>query len=192
MPSPNPDSILDSVKKALGLDSTDTTFDLDVTIFINSALGSLQQLGVGPSSGFVITDNTTLWTDYVYRSDYLGMVKSYMFMKVKLAFDPPDSRFALPAYEKMIEELGWRIVVTAETTIVSNWWLLDGLSDFPTEAAAGDFGFDSVTGNIYVNGTPSAPGEWWNIDNGIDFPVNALVGDFGYDPTRHLVWRKTA
>lgn len=113
--SPNPDSILDSVKKATGLDSADTTFDLDVTMFINAAFGSLNQLGVGSDTGFIIQDNTTLWAQYTSNLLMLNMIKTYIFLFVKLAFDPPDSRFALPAYQKQLEELTWRINIAAET-----------------------------------------------------------------------------
>lgn len=107
--SPNPDSILDTVKKAIGLDSTDTTFDLDVTMFINAAFGSLKQLGVGPDTGFMITDNTTLWSQYVTNVPILGMVKNYIFMTVKLVFDPPANPKTIEAFEKLIQEQGWRI-----------------------------------------------------------------------------------
>lgn len=110
----NPNSILDSVKKALGIDFSDTTFDLDVTMFINSAFGSLKQLGVGSATGFMISDNTTLWSQYVSDLVYLGMIQNYIIMKVRLAFDPPDGRATLPAIEKQIEELAWRINIEAE------------------------------------------------------------------------------
>ena len=188
----NPDSILDSIKKVLGIDYTDTTFDLDVTLFINSAFGSLQQMGVGPSSGFYISDNTTVWTDYVWRSDNLGMIKNYTQIWVKVAFDPPDSRFALPALQKMMEELAWRIVSTEETPLICNWWLLDNLTDFPTGASIGDFGFDSTTNNVYVNVAQSSPALWWDLTGLSDFPVDALVGDFGYSSSTGQVWRRTA
>ena len=112
--SPNPDSILDSVKKTVGLDSADTTFDLDVTMFINTAFGFLNQLNVGSDTGFVIQDNTTLWSQYIANLQLLNLVKSYVFLYVKLIFDPPDSRFALPAFQKQLEELTWRINVAAE------------------------------------------------------------------------------
>lgn len=105
----NPDSILDTVKKALGLDSTDTSFDLDVTMFINSAFGALKQLGVGSDTGFMVSDNTTLWSQYISGLAYLGMVKNYVYMFVKLAFDPPLTSFGIAAVEKLVEELGWRI-----------------------------------------------------------------------------------
>lgn len=114
MPSPNPESILDSIKKALSLDSSDTTFDLDVTMFINSAFGALKQLGVGPDTGFMISDNTTLWSQYVSGLTYLGLVKNYIYMFVKLVFDPPATSFAITACERMLTELGWRINSEAE------------------------------------------------------------------------------
>lgn len=105
----NPESILDSVKKCLGLDASDTTFDLDVVLFTNSALGSLKQLGVGPDTGFMIVDNTTLWSNYVSSLTYLGLVKNYIFMTVKQVFDPPVNPKTIDAVEKIIQELAWRI-----------------------------------------------------------------------------------
>lgn len=190
---PNPDSILDTVKKTLGLDNTDTTFDLDVTMFINSAFGSLQQIGLGPDTGFAISDNTTMWWQYVTRQSYLGLVKSYVFMKVKLAFDPPDSRFALPAYEKMLEELTWRINIAVETpSVIPLWWLLNNLPDFPSEAFAGDYGYDSETSNVYVNDTKTGDAYWWDLTGLNDFPNEALLGEIGFSSVTGEVWRKTA
>lgn len=110
----NPNSILDSVKKALGFDPEFTAFDLDVVMFINSAFGSLNQLGVGGDMGFVIEDNTTLWSQYISELLYLGMVKQYIFMCAKLAFDPPSTSFAIEAITKQIEQLSWRINVAVE------------------------------------------------------------------------------
>lgn len=192
--SPNPDSILDSVKKALGLDSADTTFDLDVTLFINSAFGSLQQLGAGPSTGFLITDNTTLWSAYTLRTDFLGMVKNFIFMTVKLVFDPPANPKTVEAVEKIIEQLAWRINIAAESPVLnpSHWWILDGLSDFTADAYVGDFGFDSTTNTAYVNDILTSDGYWWDLTGLSDFPVDAIVGDFGYDSATGNVWRKTA
>jgi hypothetical protein len=112
--SANPDSILDSVKQSLGLAPEFTAFDLDVTLFTNASFCSLQQLGVGGDSGFVISDNSTLWTQYVTELLYLGMVKHYIFLYVKMAFDPPSTSFGLEAIQKMLIELGWRINVSVE------------------------------------------------------------------------------
>lgn len=115
MTDPNPDSILDSVKKVLGFSPDYTAFDLDITMFINASFGPLQQLGIGSASGFVIQDNTTLWSQYVANLSYLGMVKSFIFMMVKLAFDPPQTSFGIDAIKDQLKELAWRINVAIET-----------------------------------------------------------------------------
>ena len=114
MATANPDSILDSVKKSLGFDPDYDAFDVDITLFINSAFGSLQQLGVGGDTGFTIQDNTTLWSQYVAHLSYLGLVKQYIYLSVKLAFDPPATSFGILAIENMLAQLGWRINVAVE------------------------------------------------------------------------------
>lgn len=110
----NPESILDTIKQALGIADDYTAFDLEVTIFINSAIGNLQQMGVGASTGFAIADRTTLWSQFVTQLSYLGMVKSYIYMAVRLAFDPPATSFGLDAVTKQLEQLAWRICVAVE------------------------------------------------------------------------------
>ena len=117
MAEANPESILDSTKKIVGFDPGYTAFDLDVITFINSAIGTLQQAGVGSDTGFVITDNTTLWSQYVGDLLYLGMVKAYIYMSVRLAFDPPATSFAIEAINKQLEQLIWRINVAVETAM---------------------------------------------------------------------------
>lgn len=110
----NPNSILDSVKQTIGVDADYTAFDIDVIIFINSAFGSLKQLGVGAESGFAISDNTTLWEQYTQDIVYLGMIKQFIIMSVRLAFDPPATSFGIDAVRKQLEELTFRINVEAE------------------------------------------------------------------------------
>lgn len=110
----NPDSILDSVKKVVGFDPEYTAFDLDILIYINSTFGTLQQLGVGSDTGFFISDNTTLWSQYISNLSYLNMVKTYIIMAVKLAFDPPQTSFGIGAIERQLELLAWRINVAVE------------------------------------------------------------------------------
>lgn len=112
--SSNPESILDSVKKSLGFESEYTAFDPDITMFINATFGSLQQLGVGGDTGFIIQDNTTLWSQYVSDLSYLGMVKIFIYMAVRLAFDPPATSFGIDAITQQIAQLGWRINVAVE------------------------------------------------------------------------------
>jgi hypothetical protein len=112
----NPESILDTVKKSIGFDPEYTAFDLDIIIQINSAFGTLTQFGVGSVTGFAITDNTTLWSQYVADLTVLGMVKSYIYMAVRLAFDPPGTSFGIDAVKTQLAELGWRINVAIETS----------------------------------------------------------------------------
>src|ERR1700743_2084574 len=112
--SANPDSILDSIKKTLGIDVDYTAFDLDVTMHINTSFSILQQVGVGPVEGFAITDSTSFWSDFDADNVLLASVKSYIFAKVKLLFDPPSTSFGLDAMQKMVSELEWRLNVAGE------------------------------------------------------------------------------
>lgn len=110
----NPASILDSTKKVLGLADDDTTFDLDVIMHINSAFGELAQLGVGADTGFVIADNTTLWSQYVSQLAYLPMIQQYIYLTVRLVFDPPANSWTMTSFEQQRQSLAWRINVAAE------------------------------------------------------------------------------
>lgn len=107
--------ILTSVKKALGISAEDTNFDHDVMLHTNTALMNLNQLGVGPSTGFIIEDDTKLWTDLLGERLDLEAVKSYIYLKVKILFDPPSSAFVLEAMERQVAEMEWRLNVQAET-----------------------------------------------------------------------------
>lgn len=109
------DSILDSVKAALGLSLADSSFDLDVVVLINGTFGKLYQMDVGPSDGFSVTNSNAQWTDYVTDPDLRGLVEAYMAMSVKMAFDPPGTSFAIDATNKQIEKLAVHIVTRAET-----------------------------------------------------------------------------
>ncbi len=106
-------SILDSIKKNLGLDTDYTIFDPDITMHINTIFFSLQQLGVGPSAGFAIEDNTATWNQYI-GTDHINAVKSYVYIKVRLLFDPPATSFAIDSLAKQAEELEWRLNVQQE------------------------------------------------------------------------------
>lgn len=115
MTDANPNSILDSVKKALGLAADDTSFDLDVTMHVNSVLGILRQMGVGDEAGFAIDDNTAKWTDFTEDIVLLSPLKSYIVLKVRLWFDPPTQNpKTLDSMEKQLIELESRINMIAE------------------------------------------------------------------------------
>ena len=109
------DSILTSIKKLLGMDADYTAFDTDVIIHINSALAILFQLGVGPDKGFRIRDDSATWQDFVGDDARLDDVKDYVYLKVKLLFDPPSSSAAIQSTESLISEIEWRLNVAAES-----------------------------------------------------------------------------
>lgn len=110
------ESILTSIKKLLLIPEDYDQFDVDVIIHINTVFMTLTQLGVGPSNGFHIEDDTTLWTDFITDPDTLQAVKTYMYLRVRIVFDPTSLGSAtLAAYERQIQELEWRLNVAAES-----------------------------------------------------------------------------
>lgn len=108
------DSILTSIKKLLGIQETYTNFDEDIIIHINTAFATLNQLGVGPVEGFMIEDSSEVWTDYITECN-LTMVKSYIFLKVKLLFDPPTNTPLLESIKANINEMEWRLNVIGDS-----------------------------------------------------------------------------
>lgn len=110
-------SILISTKKILGLPEEYTAFDHDIIVHINSVFSTLTQLGVGPVEGFMIEDEVAEWEDYVTAgvvANDLNSVRTYVFLKVKMAFDPPGTSFMIEAMNKQIAELEWRLNVARE------------------------------------------------------------------------------
>lgn len=107
-------SILDSIKKLLGIPSEVTEFDTDILIHINSVFSILTQLGVGPSSGFSIEDSSSEWSDFIGDDARLSDVKSFVYLKTRLLFDPPASSAAMDAMNRMVSELEWRINVSVD------------------------------------------------------------------------------
>ena len=111
------DSILTSIKKLLGLDEEYTHFDNDIIMYINSALFRLRTLGVGQivegetlsPIAFKISDKTAVWSDLLEDRDDLESVKTYVYLKVRLIFDPPQTSFVIEAYNKQLQELEWLI-----------------------------------------------------------------------------------
>lgn len=109
------ESILTSIKKMLGIAEEYKQFDADIIMHINSVFTTLRQLGVGPSEGFYIENDTVEWMDFIPDPVKLQAVKSYMFMKVKILFDPGSLGAAtLAAYERQIQEFEWRLNIDAE------------------------------------------------------------------------------
>lgn len=109
------ESILISIKKMLGITEDYEHFDSDLIMHINSVFSILTQLGVGPSTGFSIKDKTDVWSDFIPDDPRLESVKSYVYMKVKLLFDPPLSSTVMESTNRMISEFEWRLNVQSET-----------------------------------------------------------------------------
>ena len=111
------DSILISIKKLLGIGEDDEQFDPDILMHINSVFMILTQIGVGPESGFSIQDDSSKWADFVSDINKIEAVKSYIYLKVRLLFDPPTSSSTIEAINSLISELEWRLNVIVDTNV---------------------------------------------------------------------------
>ena len=110
----NIESILTSIKKLHGISQDDTSFDTDMIIHINSALMKLTQLGAGPAEGFYIDDDIPTWTDFIPNRFVAEAVKSFVYVKVRLIFDPPASPTVVEALKSSADEDQWRIIQWVE------------------------------------------------------------------------------
>lgn len=109
------DSILASIKKMLGLEDEYTPFDMDVIIHINTAFMTLCQAGIGPKEGFAVTDYNQTWSDFLTNKVMLGGVKTWVYLQVKMLFDPPTNSFVMDAYKTQADQILWRLNVQAES-----------------------------------------------------------------------------
>ena len=110
-------SILTSTKNVLGIAEDYTVFDLDIITHINTAFSTLTQLGVGPVNGFMIEDETSVWDDFIPMGDFqYNSVKTYVYLRVRMLFDPPQTSYLITAMEKQIEQLEWRLNIHREET----------------------------------------------------------------------------
>jgi hypothetical protein len=108
------ESILTSIKKLLGITAEYTHFDTDLIVHINSVLMVLNQLGVGPEEGFFIEDESSSWVDFLGDNTNIELVKTYVYLKVKLLFDPPLSSAAIDSTNRLISEFEWRLNVAVD------------------------------------------------------------------------------
>ena len=110
------ESILTSIKRLLGMTEEYDHFDTDIVMHINTVFMTLNQLGVGPKKSFKIQDKSNKWSEFLTEEDDLEAVKSYIYLKVKLLFDPPLSSAVMESTKQMINELEWRLNVQAESS----------------------------------------------------------------------------
>lgn len=111
------ESILGTIRQMIGL-GDETYFDPSLIAHINTVLASLNRLGVGPTEGFYIEDDTTTWNDYIPEMGKAKFhaVKTYIHLRVRILFDPPTNASVLKAYQDEIKELEWRLNDAAEFT----------------------------------------------------------------------------
>jgi hypothetical protein len=107
------DSILDTTKLQVKIDPEDDSYDVELTMHINSIFFILTQLGVGPKSGFSISGKEEQWSEFI-GPDQINAVRTYMGLKVKLIFDPPATGPATEAMERQAEQMEWRLNLQME------------------------------------------------------------------------------
>ena len=106
------ESILQSIKKLLGISYDDTQFDQDIIIHINSVFASLSQIGIGPEDGFAITSDKEIWSDFIGSNKIQQMVVTYTYIRVRLVFDPPTSSIIQQSMKDEMANLEWRLGIT--------------------------------------------------------------------------------
>lgn len=104
------DSILTTIKKMLGIEEEYTHFDADIIMHINGVLMTLAQIGVGPDTGIFITDASSVWSELLGERKDLEGVKTYIYLRVRLLFDPPTTSYVLEAIKEQTKELDWRLI----------------------------------------------------------------------------------
>lgn len=108
-------NILASIKKLLGINNDITVFDADIILHINTVFASLAQMGVGPKDGhghnigFKLSDGSEDWSEFTSDDILIENVKTYVYIKVKMVFDPPTSSALIDAYTAQARELEWRL-----------------------------------------------------------------------------------
>lgn len=120
------ESILESIKASLGINAEDTAFDQELISHINGSLMIANQLGVGPDDGFRITSPEQTWNEILGERKDLDLVKTVVYLRTKLVFDPPQNAFLVTAIEKQIAEYDWRIANNATPLLTVIGGIADG------------------------------------------------------------------
>lgn len=102
-------NILESIKKQLGIEPDDLSFDEELLFHINSVFNIITQLGIGPEEGFELISGKEEWNEFLDNPKKLNMIKSYIYMKVKLMFDPPTTGTHIESMERLVKELESRL-----------------------------------------------------------------------------------
>jgi len=111
------ESILNTIKKMIGIEDDYDAYDTDIIVSINAAFGTLNQIGIGPDEGFSISDASTTWDAYTTEVTVLNLLKQYIYLKVKNVFDPSASSAVSTSYDNVVKELEWRLNMEHEKTV---------------------------------------------------------------------------
>lgn len=114
------DSVLLSVKKMIGIPKDYDAFDTDIILNINTVFDGLNQMGVGPEEGFSISDDSTEWSEFLTFDRNSEMVKTYMYLKVRMLFDPPTNTSLANVYQEQLKEYEWRLLIFADELRLAN------------------------------------------------------------------------
>lgn len=115
------ESILNTTKKSLGIDPSDDSFNDDIMPLINMTIFSLSQMGIGSSNGFIVISIDDNWTTYLPDPTInLEAVKTYIYLKTKLTFDPPTNSTVIENINNILKELEWRMMLAVETDNLTN------------------------------------------------------------------------
>lgn len=159
------ESILTSIKKMLGIEAKYEHFDQDIIMHINSVFMDLAQIGVGPPEGFMIEDDVSTWLDFLPKVTNFQAVKSYMYLRVRLLFDPPSSSTVVEAMKRDIDKWEWRFSIAND------------LSPFEEEAK---FDYEDLVNIPTINGVPLI-GNYEEKDPTVDTISKADIDDLWND-----------
>lgn len=105
------ESILNSIKKVLGIDPSYDVFDVDILMHINSVFADLHQIGAAPNPPIKVMDETTVWDDFIQGKENVDMVQTYVALRVRLLFDPLTSAYGIDSLQKQADKLEWRLSI---------------------------------------------------------------------------------
>lgn len=155
-------SILNSIKKMLAIDPSYDVFDDEIKMHINSVFSILEQIGATPAGGFYLETGNEKWTDYLHDIKGVDMVKSYIFLKVQLIFDPPPTSFAIESKQKLIAELESRLnyheltfnpsardFAPSVQGLPATAWVMNDDDTYPEGMKSGEVALNTVTGDLW-------------------------------------------
>ena len=112
---PLQESILNTIKKMIGVEENYKQFDIDLIVHINTAFAALAQIGHNLKDGYFISDMNNIWSEYITDTRLLDPIKTYVYLKTKLVFDPPSSSMVIESMKQTLKELEFRIQISAES-----------------------------------------------------------------------------